>query len=86
MTATRETFGNIPREAVIVFYWLTAAAMAIFAYGLWRRFKLWRQGAPGNLPSGKEIWTSLGRLLREGLGQARVRGRGADAPRSERRV
>jgi Fe-S oxidoreductase len=59
--------------------------MAVFVYGIWRRFRLWRQGLPiearalvvGNL---RQIWDKwrpgLRRLLREALGQARVRGRG----------
>src|SRR6185369_5874005 len=85
MPLTRETFGNIPHGSVVLLYWLTAAAMGIFAYGIWRRFNLWRQGVPigmkellvGNL---KQICEKLkprvGRLLVEGLGQQRVRGRG----------
>ena len=85
MQPTRETFGNIPHSSQIVFYCLTVVTMAVFAYGIWRRFKLWRQGAPigvkqlvvGNL---KQICArlkpGLRRLLVEGLGQQRVRGRG----------
>jgi len=85
MTPTRETFGNIPHSSQIVFYCLTVVTMAVFIYGIWRRFKLWRQGTPigvkelvvGNL---KQIWAKLNpgvqRLLVEGLGQKRVRGRG----------
>ena len=44
MTPTRETFGNIPHSSQIIFYCLTVVTMAVFAYGIWRRFKLWRQG------------------------------------------
>ena len=85
MIPTRETFGNIPNASVIVFYCLTVVTMAVFANGVWRRYRLWRQGVPisvaqllvGNI---REIWSKLrpgvGRLLEEGLGQARVRGRG----------
>ena len=85
MTPTRETFGNIPHSSQIIFYCLTVVTMAVFAYGIWRRFKLWRQGVPigirelvvGNL---KQIWAKVGpglrRLWFEGLGQKRVRGRG----------
>ena len=46
MTPTRETFGNIPHGSVVLFYCLTVATLAVFAYGLWRRFKLWRRGVP----------------------------------------
>ncbi len=85
MQPTRETFGNIPHSSQIIFYCLTVLTMAVFAYGIWRRFKLWRQGTPisvkqlvaGNL---RQIWAKLKpgarRLLVEGLGQKRVRGRG----------
>jgi Fe-S oxidoreductase/nitrate reductase gamma subunit len=85
MTPTRETFGNIPHASQIIFYCLTVVTMAVFAWGIWRRFKLWRQGTPialkqlvvGNL---KQVWAKLNpgirRLLVEGLGQKRVRGRG----------
>jgi len=85
MTPTRETFGNIPHASIVLFYCLSVATLATFAYGVWRRFRLWRQGAPISLwnlinANGREIWTRLrpgiGRVLREGLGQARVRGRG----------
>jgi len=85
MQPTRETFGNISHSSQIIFYCLTVLTMVVFAYGIWRRFKLWRQGTPigvkqlvvGNL---KEICAKLKpglrRLLVEGLGQKRVRGRG----------
>ena len=85
MQPTRETFGNIPHGSVLLFYGLTVLTMALFAYGLWRRFELWRQGVPigarellvGNL---KQIWQKLRpgvrRLLVDGLGQQRVLGRG----------
>jgi hypothetical protein len=42
MPPTRETFGNIPNSSQLIFYCLTVVAMAAFAYGIWRRFKLWR--------------------------------------------
>ena len=46
MTPTRETFGNIPHASVVLFYWLTVLTMAVFLYGVWRRFRLWRKGLP----------------------------------------
>ena len=78
---TRETFGNIPPSSVIAFYVIAAASMLVFCWGVWRRWKLWRQGRPVAI---KEILLGnftrlkprLGRLLKEGLGQKRVRGRG----------
>jgi Fe-S oxidoreductase/nitrate reductase gamma subunit len=85
MLPTRETFGNIPRSAQILFYFLTIVTMAIFAYGIWLRFKLWRQGTPirvrglfaGNIKDIlQRLKPGLRRLWTEGLGQKRVRGRG----------
>lgn len=85
MTPTRETFGNISQAAQVAFYLLTVVTMAVFAYGLWRRFKLWRQGTPigvCELVTGgihqilARLKPGLGRLLKDGLGQQRVRGRG----------
>ena len=85
MTPTRETFGNIAQGSVVLFYWLTLLTLVVFAYGIWRRFRLWRQGRPigireliaGNLHQilGK-LKSGLRRVLKEGLGQSRVRGRG----------
>jgi Fe-S oxidoreductase/nitrate reductase gamma subunit len=86
MTPTRETFGNIPHIGVVIFYWLTIMTVAVFAYGVWRRLRLWRQGVPigvGKLIAGnlRERWSKLNpglrRLIVEGLGQKRVRGRGS---------
>jgi Fe-S oxidoreductase/nitrate reductase gamma subunit len=85
MNPTRETFGNIPHESVVLFYWLAGLSVAVFAYGIWRRFRLWKKGIPigvRDLIAGrsKEIWGKLKprllRLLTEGLGQKRVTGRG----------
>src|SRR5437667_7930693 len=85
MTPTRETFGNIPHGSVVLFYWLTWLTVAVFVYGVWRRFRLWRQGVPiclRSLLAGgfrqvcAKVKPGLDRLLKEGLGQSRVRGRG----------
>ena len=85
MTATRETFGNISDTSQTVFYVVAAASVGVFAYGVWRRIRLWRHGRPIDLRqqlsgSVRQIWGNMApggrRLLVEGLGQARVRGRG----------
>jgi Fe-S oxidoreductase len=85
MSPTRETFGNIPDSSVFLFYCLTVLTTLVFVYGIWRRIRLWRKGAAIGL---KELVTGsfrrivatlkpgIGRLLVDGLGQARVRGRG----------
>jgi len=85
MSPSRETFGNIPHASVVLFYCLTVFTIGVFAYGIWRRFRCWRKGLTigvRELIAGrsKEIWAKirpgLRRLLTEGLGQKRVKGRG----------
>ncbi len=85
MTPTRETFGNISPASQTAFYVLAVAAMAVFAYGVWLRFRLWRRGQSiglrQQLTGGLEqllrnFQPGFRRLLVEGLGQQRVRGRG----------
>ena len=85
MTPTRETFGNIPVWSQRCFYALAVAAVAVFCWGVWRRFRLWRQGQPvpvrdlvrGSLSAiVAKLKPGAARLLVEGLGQKRVRGRG----------
>lgn len=85
MTPTRETFGNISTTSQIAFYFVAAASMAVFCYGVWLRVRLWRHGQPIHLRqlfSGRlsEIFAKIGpglrRLLVDGLGQRRVMGRG----------
>ncbi|MBL9166334.1 MAG: 4Fe-4S dicluster domain-containing protein [Verrucomicrobiales bacterium] len=85
MTYTRETFGNIPALSQWLFYVLAALSVAVFCFGIWRRFQLWRQGQPIDL-SGLLVGSVKERLARwkpglrrvavEGFGQQRVRGRG----------
>src|SRR5580765_6030153 len=85
MTPTRETFGNIPISSQVAFYGLAVVAVAVFGYGVWRRFRLWRQGRPIDLRQQftgtlREVLTRLRpgvrRVVIEGYGQQRVRGRG----------
>ena len=38
MTPTRETFGNIPFSSEVAFYVLAVVAVAIFGWGVWRRW------------------------------------------------
>lgn len=85
MEPTRETFGNIPYSSQLLFYAAAAVTAGVFGYGVWRRFRLWRQGLRvdvGGLFLGncrlmlEKIRPRLRRLLVEGLGQKRVRGRG----------
>lgn len=85
MTPTRETFGNISTASQTVFYLVAAAAMGVFAWGIWRRVRLWRHGQPIGV---RQLFTGTvqqivaklrpgaRRVLIEGLGQQRVLGRG----------
>ena len=85
MTPTRETFGNIPPSSQAAFYVIAVLSMVVFAWGVWRRFQLWRQGQPINakellLGNLKEIlgriMPGVRRVVVEGFGQGRIRGRG----------
>lgn len=41
---TRELYGNIGTVSKVLFYLCAFASMAIFAWGLWRRYQLWQIG------------------------------------------
>ncbi len=43
-TATREVQWNVPDGLVVFMYASMAAALAVFAYGIWRRARVWRLG------------------------------------------
>ncbi len=84
-TATRETFGNIPPSSQAVFYVIAVLSMVVFAYGVWLRYRMWRVGQPINLlqslrgglsASWAKFKPGAKRVVIEGLGQQRVRGRG----------
>ena len=86
MEPTRETFGNIPPASQHWFYALAVVSTAVFVYGVWRRFRLWRQGQPIGFRTlfagharaiGARLKPGLRRVLVDGLAQQRVRGRGA---------
>ncbi len=66
MTPTRETFGNLSQGSVVLFYCLTVVTMVVFAWGLWRRFRLWRQGGEGR-PLGTYLLTLTLTILAFGL-------------------
>ena len=42
----RDTFWNVPGWAQVLLYAGALVALAIFAWGLWRRIALWRAGPP----------------------------------------
>ena len=60
------SFGEYPTNVMFgaKFFALLYLAMAVFACGIWRRYKLWRRGAPANLgqtagANGKRMWAQL---------------------------
>ncbi|MFQ5342120.1 MAG: heterodisulfide reductase-related iron-sulfur binding cluster [Anaerolineae bacterium] len=71
MTPFRPTYYNVPHWAEVTLYVTTVVMLVILAYGIWRRFALWQQGQPAQLP---EAWSErFGRLLTFGPpGQRRV--------------
>jgi Fe-S oxidoreductase/nitrate reductase gamma subunit len=71
---TREVLGNHSPASRLVFYVLSLVALGVFGWGIYRRARLWRLGRPS--PRGVPWWTFLGNLIRYGLLQKRVLGRG----------
>jgi nitrate reductase gamma subunit len=68
--AFRDTFWNIPGWAQVALYVGGAVAMAVFAYGWWRRIALWRGGrAEARLD---HPIARVGRVVTHALGQART--------------
>ena len=43
---TREIFGNVNSVSKLIFYGLAFLSLGIFAWGVWRRIRLWRMGRP----------------------------------------
>jgi Fe-S oxidoreductase/nitrate reductase gamma subunit len=61
MLPYREVFFNIPQHAL--FYSLAALATAVFAYGLFRRWRFWRSGWPEAREGGFDLALVLGRTV-----------------------
>ena len=66
----RETFWNIPAWAVAGVYVGGAIAVAVFAWGLYRRIRVWRRGGPEM--RGDRIPERIVKVIREVLFQARI--------------
>ena len=68
MDPTREIFWNILYGDIIL-YPLAAIAVGIFAYVIYRRYKLWRLGKPDNRFShlGKRIWVFIVTAIVDGI-------------------
>ncbi|MBI4635578.1 MAG: (Fe-S)-binding protein [Candidatus Rokubacteria bacterium] len=48
----REVFRNLPGAAIALFYALSAAAIAVFGYGVWSRIEKYRRGRPAHRLAG----------------------------------
>lgn len=66
----RETFWNIPQWAEIGQYVLGLLAILVFAYGVTRRLRRWRQGKPEQ--RNQQIGTRLLSVIVHALGQVRT--------------
>ena len=66
----RDTFWNVPGWAQVLLYVGGFVAIAIFAYGVWRRVRLWRAGLPEDRFD--RIPERLKLVAKHALGQARV--------------
>jgi len=76
MDMTREIYWNVGTGAILPMYLLTAAALALLAWGIWRRLPVYRQGRP--LDRLDRLPQRLRLLAGNLFGQARVR-RGSKA-------
>jgi Fe-S oxidoreductase len=66
----RDTFWNVPDLAQIGLYLGAVVAVAVFAHGMWRRVRLWRQGGPEARLD--RIGQRLGLVAAHALAQART--------------
>jgi Fe-S oxidoreductase/nitrate reductase gamma subunit len=66
----RDTFWNVPMWARVFVYVGGTAAVAVFAYGCWRRLAVWRQGKPERRTD--RIPERITLVLTQALGQART--------------
>ena len=70
MQATREIYWNVGHGVVLPMYFLTAVAFGIFAWGYWRRLRIWRQGKALNRFD--RPGRRLGRFIAEVFSQNKV--------------
>ena len=66
----RETFWNIPQWAEYAQYILGFVVILVFAYGVFRRIQLWRQGQPDRRSD--RLGSRLLSVLTHGIGQVRI--------------
>lgn len=66
--ATRQLYWNISAHWVL--YPLLVVALAVFAYGFYRRWRLWQLGKPGRRQH--QFWSGVGDVLTFGFGHKRI--------------
>lgn len=66
--ATREIYWNISLHWLL--FPLLVVALAIFAYGFYRRWRLWQMGKPGRWQH--QFWSGVGDVLTFGFGHRRL--------------
>src|SRR5207244_4365846 len=68
----RDTFWNVPGWAQVALYIGGALAIVIFAYGMWQRVRLWRQGVAEDRLDGlyEPLLDLFGLCVVVGLGMA----------------
>jgi len=66
---TREIFGNIDASSKSIFYVLACGSLLCFAYGVYRRVRLWRLGrdCQERIAWGSVAWNLLVRLLSQAM-------------------
>ncbi|MCL5039272.1 MAG: 4Fe-4S dicluster domain-containing protein, partial [Firmicutes bacterium] len=69
MVPTRELYWNI--HGWVILYLFMVISLAVFAYGFYRRYRLWRLGKPE--PRWDQLKERLGSLLSYGFGHRRIR-------------
>jgi Fe-S oxidoreductase len=57
----RTNFNFLPDWTLLAVYAVTGVALLVAAYGLWDRWRIWKQGAAGS--TGASLWLHLQRLL-----------------------
>jgi Fe-S oxidoreductase/nitrate reductase gamma subunit len=65
---TRQLYWNITWHWLL--YPLFAVALAVFAYGFYRRWRLWQQGKPGKREH--QFWSGVADVLTFGFGHKRI--------------
>ncbi len=55
----REVFEGFASYAIVLFYLLSAVAIAAFVYGFWRRWRKYSGGTPGRQVTLRQVWRAV---------------------------